>query len=191
MPAPWPPSYVLSLRSPGALPAPPRRALRRGPRLPLARAGLDYRPVICRAGDLFGSTVNIAARIAALALPGQLLATQSVAEAAVARGIFVRNFGMVALRSVAGEVPLYEIELAPSADRVGSNRCARCMHRIHPIDGRPTGTVVLFARCEEAYRRSPQIYDSPPSGDSVGLRRGTPGQNWGPLRDQIRLKLDG
>ncbi len=28
----------------------------------------------------------------------------------------MRNFGMVALRSVAGEVPLYEIELAPSAD---------------------------------------------------------------------------
>lgn len=37
-------------------------------------AGLNHGPVICRAGDLFASTVNIAARIAALSSPGQLLA---------------------------------------------------------------------------------------------------------------------
>ncbi|WP_245503953.1 adenylate/guanylate cyclase domain-containing protein [Rhizobium laguerreae] len=92
------------------------QACRKEPRLPLTRTGLNHGPVVRRAGDLFGSTVNVAARIAALAAPGQLLATQPVAEAAVARGILVRDLGMVAIRSVAGEVPLYEIELAPSAD---------------------------------------------------------------------------
>ncbi|OWK24027.1 hypothetical protein AJ87_27125 [Rhizobium yanglingense] len=92
------------------------QACRKESRLPLTRAGVNHGPVIRRAGDLFGTTVNIAARIAALVSPGQLLATQPVAEAAIARGILVRDLGMVALRSVAGEVRLYEIELAPSAD---------------------------------------------------------------------------
>nr|WP_245355497.1 adenylate/guanylate cyclase domain-containing protein [Rhizobium leguminosarum] len=72
-------------------------------RLPLTRAGLNYGPVIRRAADLFGPTVNIAARIAALASPGQLLATQPIAEAAGTRGIRVRDLGTVALRPAAGK----------------------------------------------------------------------------------------
>src|SRR3990170_7088103 len=92
------------------------QACRKEPRLPLTRAGLNHGPVIRRGNDLFGSTVNIAARIASLASPGQLLATQPIAEAAAAKGIVVRDVGTVALRSVAGEVPLYEIELAPTPD---------------------------------------------------------------------------
>ena len=80
------------------------QACRNEPRLPLTRAGLNHGPVIRRAGDLFGSTVNIAARIASLASPGQLLATQPIAEAAAARGILVKDLGKVALRSVADEV---------------------------------------------------------------------------------------
>jgi adenylate cyclase len=63
------------------------QSCRREPRLPLTRAALNHGPVIRRAGDLFGSTVNIAARIASLASPGQLLATQPIAETAAARGI--------------------------------------------------------------------------------------------------------
>src|SRR5687767_575293 len=52
------------------------QACRKEPRLPLTRAGMHHGPVIRRASDLFGSTVNIAARIASLASPGQLLATE-------------------------------------------------------------------------------------------------------------------
>ncbi|WP_259664658.1 adenylate/guanylate cyclase domain-containing protein [Rhizobium bangladeshense] len=138
------------------------QACRREPRLPLTRAGLNHGPVICRAGDLFGSTVNIAARIAALASPGQLLATQSVAEAAVARGILVRDLGLVALRSVAGEVPLYEIELAPSADPAWIDPVCK-MHAPYSSYRRaaPEGPWFCSPRCEEAYRRSPQTYESP------------------------------
>ncbi|TIU09926.1 MAG: adenylate/guanylate cyclase domain-containing protein [Mesorhizobium sp.] len=67
------------------------QACREEPRLPLTRSALNHGPVIRRAGDLFGSTVNIAARIAALAFPGQLLATQPIADAAAAKGILVRD----------------------------------------------------------------------------------------------------
>ncbi len=111
------------------------QACRKEPRLPLTRAGLNHGPVIRRAGDLFGSTVNIAARIAALASPGQLLATQPIADAAVAKGILVRGLGKVALRSVVGEVSLMRSNSPRRLIRLGSIPSARCMLRTNPIDG--------------------------------------------------------
>ncbi|MGO7632696.1 adenylate/guanylate cyclase domain-containing protein [Rhizobium leguminosarum] len=138
------------------------QACREESRLPLTRAGLNHGPVIRRAGDLFGTTVNIAARIAALASPGQLLATQPIAEAAVTRGILVRDLGMVALRSVAGEVPLYEIELAPSADPAWIDPVCK-MHAPYSAYRRasPQGPWFCSPLCEEAYQRSPQTYGLP------------------------------
>jgi adenylate cyclase len=138
------------------------QACRKESRLPLTRTGLNHGPVIRRAGDLFGSTVNIAARIAALASPGQFLATQPIAEAAIARGILVRDLGMVALRSVAGEVPLFEIELAPSADPAWIDPVCK-MHAPYSSYRRaaPEGPWFCSPRCEEAYRRSPQTYEVP------------------------------
>jgi adenylate cyclase len=138
------------------------QACRKEPRLPLTRAGLNHGPVVRRAGDLFGSTVNIASRITALAAPGQLLATQPIADAARARGIFVRDLGKVALRSVAGEVPLYEIELAPSPDPTWIDPVCK-MHAPYASYRRamPEGPWFCSPRCEEAYRKSPQTYPLP------------------------------
>ncbi|PDT10217.1 adenylate/guanylate cyclase domain-containing protein [Rhizobium sp. M1] len=138
------------------------QACRKESRLPLTRAGVNHGPVICRAGDLFGSTVNIAARIAALASPGQLLATQPIAEAAIARGILVRDLGTAALRSVAGEIPIYEIELAPSADPAWIDPVCK-MHAPYSSYRRaePQGPWFCSPRCEEAYRQSPLTYKLP------------------------------
>src|SRR4029077_18977091 len=128
-------------------------ACRSEPRIPLTRTGLNHGPVLRRAGDLFGSTVNIAARIAALASPGQLLATQPVAEAASAQGIMVRDLGRTALRSVAQEVPLWEVELAPSADPTWIDPVCK-MHAPYASYRRSEAAGPLFCspRCEEAYR---------------------------------------
>jgi adenylate cyclase len=135
------------------------QACREEPRLPLTRSALNHGPVIRRAGDLFGSTVNIAARIAALASPGQLLATQPIADAAAAKGILVRDLGEVALRSVADEIPLYEIELAPSPDPAWIDPVCK-MHAPYASYRRaaPEGPWFCSPRCEEAYRKSPQAY---------------------------------
>jgi adenylate cyclase len=135
---------------------------RKEPRLPLTRAGINHGPVICRAGDLFGSTVNIAARIVALAAPGQLLATQSIADLAVAKGIHVRDLGKVALRSVANEVSLYEVELAPSPGSAWIDPVCK-MHAPYEFYRRaaPEGPWFCSPRCEEAYRKSPQTYPLP------------------------------
>jgi adenylate cyclase len=138
------------------------QACRKEPRLPLTRAGLNHGPVIRRGNDLFGSTVNVAARVAALATPGQLLATQPIAEAAAAQGILVRDLGAVALRSVANEVPLYEIELAPSPDPAWIDPVCK-MHAPYAFYRRaaPDGPWFCSPRCEEAYRKSPQTYPLP------------------------------
>lgn len=135
------------------------QACRNEPRLPLTKAGLNYGPVIRRGGDLFGSTVNVAARIVSLASPGQLLATAAIAEAAASRGISVKGLGNVALRSVADEVALFEIELAPSPDPAWIDPVCK-MHA--PYSGyrrdERDGPWFCLPRCEEAYRKSPQTY---------------------------------
>jgi adenylate cyclase len=134
-------------------------ACRSEPRIPLTRTGLHHGPVLRRANDLFGSTVNIAARIAAYATPGQLLATQPVAEIATASGIVARDLGKVALRSIADHVPLYSIELAPVFDPAWIDPVCK-MHAPFSAYRRaaPTGPWFCSERCAEAYRRSPQTY---------------------------------
>jgi len=134
-------------------------ACRSEPRIPLTRTGLNHGPVLRRSNDLFGSTVNIAARIAALASPGQLLATQPVADIATATGIVARDIGKVALRSIVERVPLYSIELAPAFDPAWIDPVCK-MHAPYEAYRRtsPTGPWFCSERCAEAYRRSPEAY---------------------------------
>jgi len=138
------------------------QACRKEPRLPLTRAGLNHGRVVRRGSDLFGSTVNVASRIAALASPGQLLATRPIADAAAEAGILVRDLGPVALRSMAGEVPLWEIGLAPSADPAWIDPVCKMLAPYSPFQrAAREGPWFCSPRCEEAYRRSPQTYPLP------------------------------
>jgi adenylate cyclase len=141
-------------------------ACRSEPRIPLTRTGLNHGPVLRRGNDLFGSTVNIAARIAAFAQPGQLLATQPVADIATASGIVARNIGKVALRSIADHIPLHSIELAPAFDPAWIDPVCK-MHAPYAAYRRttPVGPWFCSERCAEAYRRSPETYH----GGSKGL----------------------
>ena len=134
-------------------------ACRAEPRIPLTRTGINHGPVLRRGNDLFGTTVNIAARIAAFASPGQMLATEPVATFATASGIVARDIGGVALRSIAGHVPLFSIELAPVSDPAWI--CPVCkMHAPFEayLKATPTGPWFCSERCGEAYGRSPQTY---------------------------------
>jgi len=134
-------------------------ACRSEPRLPLTRSGLNHGPVIRRGGDIFGSTVNIAARIVGLAAAGQLLATRPVAAAATSLDIAVRDLGSVALRSVAEDVALYSVELAPAADPAWIDPVCK-MHAPYASfrKAHPQGPWFCSERCAEAYRRSPATY---------------------------------
>jgi adenylate cyclase len=127
--------------------------------------------VLRRANDFFGSTVNIAARIAALASPGQLLATQPVADIAATSGIVARDIGKVALRSIADPMPLYAIELAAAFDPAWIDPVCK-MHAPYEAYRKTTPTAPWFCseRCAEAYRRSPATYPLATSAPRLGNR---------------------
>ena len=46
--------------------------------------GIDVGPVLARGGDYFGSVVNLAARVASVAVPGEVLVTRAVRDGATA-----------------------------------------------------------------------------------------------------------
>jgi adenylate cyclase len=64
--------------------------------------------VVAQGGDYFGRTVNLAARIAAYAGPGQVLVSASVAEAGLPAGVALAEAGEVRLKGLAGPVRLLQ-----------------------------------------------------------------------------------
>ncbi len=78
--------------------------------LPAAHAGVHQGPVIERDGDYFGATVNLAARVAAQAQPGEVLTTSAVAGAPVA-GLQFEPVGRRDLKG-AGQVELFRAGVA-------------------------------------------------------------------------------
>ena len=56
----------------------------------LRTPGVGFGPLVARGGDYYGSVVNLASRIADLAVPGEVLVTEAV-ERRVARPSAVRS----------------------------------------------------------------------------------------------------
>lgn len=134
-------------------------ACRQDPRLPLTRTAVNHGPALRRSGDLFGSTVNIAARVAALAGPGQFLATEAVAQLASAEGISVRSRGMTAIRSLPDAIALFDIILAPEPDRAWIDPVCKMHAPLVPFQREaPDSPWFCSPRCAEVYARSPKTY---------------------------------
>ena len=75
--------------------------------LPPAHVGIHAGPVVFQEGDYFGRTVNIAARTAEYARPGEVLVSQEVVDEAEGTGVTFTEIGEVELKGVAGTVRLY------------------------------------------------------------------------------------
>jgi adenylate cyclase len=75
--------------------------------LPEAHVGLHAGPVVFQDGDYFGRTVNLAARVAAHAGPGQVLVTDQVVAHCAGRPVAFTPIGPVPLRGVGDPVPLH------------------------------------------------------------------------------------
>ena len=75
--------------------------------LPPAHVGIHAGPVVFQEGDYFGRTVNIAARIAEYARPGEVLVSQEVVDAADGTPVTFTEIGPVALKGVAGTIHLH------------------------------------------------------------------------------------
>jgi adenylate cyclase len=100
------------------------------PDFPTLHAGLHHGDAIFRNGRWVGTAVNLAARVAAHARGGQVLATAVVAAQAAATGIDVRSIGRTSLRNLLEPVELFVLDLAtergdPVVDPV-------CRMRVNP-----------------------------------------------------------
>jgi adenylate cyclase len=75
--------------------------------LPPAHVGIHAGPVVFQEGDYFGRTVNIAARIAERAGPGQVLVSKEVVDAADGIPVTFEEIGPVELKGVSGRLRLH------------------------------------------------------------------------------------
>jgi class 3 adenylate cyclase/YHS domain-containing protein len=85
------------------------------PDFPALRAGLHHGEAVWRDADVFGAAVNLAARVAAEAHPGEVLGTAPIAEAARVQGIPVADLGDVLLKNVRGHVRLFSLAVLVGA----------------------------------------------------------------------------
>jgi class 3 adenylate cyclase len=72
-----------------------------------AHVGIHAGPVVFQEGDYFGRTVNMAARIAEYARPGEVLVSQEVVDAADSGPMRFTEIGPVELKGVPGTLRLY------------------------------------------------------------------------------------
>jgi class 3 adenylate cyclase len=75
--------------------------------LPPAHVGIHAGQVVFQEGDYFGRTVNMAARIAEYARPGEVLVSQEVVDAADGGPVAFTEIGPVELKGVPGTLRLY------------------------------------------------------------------------------------
>jgi adenylate cyclase len=76
--------------------------------LPPAHVGIHTGPVIFQDGDVYGRTVNLAARIASYARAGQVIVSEDTAHRSSHRELRLEPLGPVDLKGVAKPLPLYQ-----------------------------------------------------------------------------------
>ena len=131
---------------------------------PAVRVGMHHGPAIERAGDWFGATVNLAARVAAVAAGGEVLVTDAVRDGAEQlEGVGFESRGEHRMRNVTLPVPLFAaLPEARSSEE----------HHLDPVcrmlvaDGREAGTLrhrdelyrFCSHDCARQFLRDPDAY---------------------------------
>jgi adenylate cyclase len=131
---------------------------------PTVRVGMHHGPALESEGDWFGSTVNLAARVAALAAGGEVLLTAAVREAAgELEGVRLETRGEQRLRNVPTPVPVFAatLEGSESAQPDVDPVC-----RMVVAEGREVGTLrhrgtdhrFCSLRCIRLFAEAPDAY---------------------------------
>ena len=81
--------------------------------LPPAHVGIHAGPVVVQDGDYFGRTVNLAARMAEYARPGEVVVSQEVVDATQGGPVTFTEIGPVELKGVPGTLRLYTARRHP------------------------------------------------------------------------------
>jgi adenylate cyclase len=131
---------------------------------PGARVGMQHGPAIERAGDWFGSTINVAARVTAEAASGEVLVTDTVrTHAGEIPGVFFHARGKRQLRNVAGPVVLWS---AARADQVAEHLAVDPVCRMTVDPSRCAGSLVhdgveyhfCSLECAARFATDPRIF---------------------------------
>jgi class 3 adenylate cyclase len=139
--------------------------LMRGHGAPAVRVGLHHGPAIERAGDYFGATINLAARISAAAVGGEvLLSAQTAALAPHIHGVVYESRGRQQLRNVSEPVELVAAVREGNATEQQLAIDPVCRMAVDPdrAAGRlmHDGTAYYFCTltCAGAFARHPERY---------------------------------
>lgn len=134
------------------------------PDFPILHAGLHHGDAVRRDGRWVGTAVNLAARVAAHARGGQVLATATVATRAALAGIAARSIGSTSLRNLLAPVELFALDFpAGCADDVVDPVCrmrvcpesapGHLRHADHDFWFCSLACVARFAANPDAYAR--------------------------------------
>ena len=135
---------------------------------PVLRAGLHYGPVLQRGGRFFGTTLNLAARVASMARGGQVLCTHTVAEAAAEMGVATHSLGSRELRNLTTPVELFELRFDTEADDTVIDPV--CRMRVHPSTAagslRHDDRTWYFCSlaCVRTFAERPEVYTGHQNG---------------------------
>ena len=77
--------------------------------LPPAHSGIASGRLVVRDGDVYGHTVNLAARIAAHGVAGEMLVSAATAESLTGTGLILEDAGQVVLKGIPEPVGLVRI----------------------------------------------------------------------------------
>ncbi len=127
------------------------------------RAGLHTGGAVHRGDDWFGATVNIAARIAAQAVSGEVFFTEATRLAARPEdmGMALRSRGLLKLRNVSEPVWAWTVERRPAAPML---RDPVCQMQLEParifgrLDHAGRAYVFCSATCLQTFRAAPAAY---------------------------------
>ena len=87
------------------------------------RVGLHFGPVVEEDGDLFGDTVNVAARMTSIAAPGQIIVTKEIFSALPASlRAAGRLFDEVRVKGSMRQRTIYRIMWSPRAETMGDTQ---------------------------------------------------------------------
>lgn len=129
---------------------------------PVARVGIHHGPAVRRGDDFFGTSVNLAARVAAEAAGGQVLATEQVAEAASGLGVAALPLGARALKNLSEATELWDLHLHPAPPERSVDPVCRMLVEHASAAGRLThdGRTYWFCTlsCAGAFAAVPDRY---------------------------------
>ncbi|MDX5961883.1 adenylate/guanylate cyclase domain-containing protein [Rhodococcus opacus] len=132
---------------------------------PALRVGAHVGPIVERHDDIFGTTVNLAARITAAAAGGQILTSRPIAEAAHAAGIGVLDIGLMSFRNLMTPVALFDLDFGAATASGGVDPVCRMRIRTSTAAGRlrHRGTDYQFCSlaCAAAFAEDPERFSEP------------------------------